>query len=132
MLNEETILKILKAVKQEREEADVYASIDPDFIAPKDVEEIFYEYYQKENQTEEKIRELASEMYDALFTWQCLVDFNYPKMNIRKKKNETNLDHLSRRLNSKILGSTYIIKDLFAMSDKERENVLRKYGARMA
>lgn len=119
--------KILKSVNQIREEQEIYKAIDPDFLSRADIEYIFETYYHPDSTKDDfkDMRFLATSMYEALFTWQYLVDFNYPKMNCRKNHHEPHMDHLKRRLIQPIVDSELQIRDLFFMNESELEK-LRK------
>ena len=133
MLNAET-RKILKSVNQIREEQECYKYIDNDFLNRAQIEKIFEKYYYPEAKPEDfkEMRFLATSMYEALFTWQYIHDFTYPKMVCRKNHHETEADHFKRRLNLSIPRTELKVKDLFKMDEKTLEKLRRKVVGTLA
>lgn len=126
--------KILKSVNQIREEQECYKAIDPSFLSRADIEYIFETYYHKDAEKEDlkNMRFLATSMYEALFTWQYIFDFNYPAMECRKRHHEPHLEHLKRRLIQPIIDSEYQIRDLFKMNENQLKNLREQTCGRLA
>lgn len=130
-MDKQEIKTIIARIQQAREAQNEYDFIDRDFLSADDMYYIFEHYYLPWLDPK-KIEKRINHMLEALYTWQFITDFTYPTMNCRKKKGESHLDHLNRRLKMPLPDMTFKVENMFTMGDKTFPLLRRKFAGHLA
>lgn len=130
-MNEQEIKTLLARIQQAREAENEYDFIDRDFLSSDDIYYIFKtQYLPRLHET--RIEAGANHLFNALYTWQFITDFTYPLMNCRKKKGETHLDHLNRRMKIMIPNTKFKVENLFVLGESTLWSLRKNASGRLA